>query len=137
MDWPDISIFDAYYFFEVEPVAASRPRIRVVGKGQTMAYYVGKYKDFKENVAPDIVKLCVAKHFDKGTPLCVWVSFCPKKPKTSKLDYPNPDIDNYLKAIFDVLNGELWHDDKQIVEVHANKEWSKDESYLIFGVKAL
>lgn len=138
MEWPDISSLDAYYEFEVEPVAASRPRVRVISKNRTVAYYTGKYKTFKEEVAPDIVKLCVNDMFDKGIPLAVWTDFCPSRPRTSKLDYPNPDIDNYLKAMFDVLNGTTWHDDRQVVEVHACKKWSdRDIGYIRFGMRDL
>lgn len=138
MEWPDISSLDAYYTFEVEPVAASRPRIRVLGKNRTMAYYSGKYKDFKEKHAPDIVNLCVKETFNKGIPLSLWVDFYVTKPKTSKLDWPNPDIDNYLKAIFDVLNDVAWDDDKQIIEVHASKSWTdRDHGYIRLGIKTL
>lgn len=137
MDWPDISSLDAYYIFQVEPVAASRPRIRVIGKNRTMAYYSGKYKTFKEVDAPNVVKLCVDKNF-QDKPLALWVTFAATKPRTSKLEKPGPDIDNYLKAIFDVLNGELWYDDKQIVEVHATKQWSSESyGYIKLGLKVL
>ena len=29
------------------------------------------------------------------------------------------DLDNTLKAIFDALKGSAWHDDKQVIEIHA------------------
>ena len=35
-----------------------------------------------------------------------------------------PDIDNVLKAIFDSLNGIVYHDDSQIVEVTSSKHYS-------------
>lgn len=37
-----------------------------------------------------------------------------------------PDIDNVLKAWGDALNGVVWEDDKQIVEVMVRKFYSKD-----------
>lgn len=137
MEWPDNTKLEAYYEFYMDPVAASRPRIRVVGRGKatkTMAYYVGKYQEFKTKIAPGIISSCVDMYFDKGIPLITWQEFLTQKPRTSKLDYPNPDIDNYLKALFDVLNGNLWYDDKQIVETHARKDWATDVPMIRFGI---
>lgn len=34
------------------------------------------------------------------------------------------DIDNYIKALFDSLNGIVWQDDKQIVDLIAHKYYS-------------
>lgn len=34
------------------------------------------------------------------------------------------DIDNYIKALFDALNGVVWQDDKQIVDLSAHKFYS-------------
>ena len=61
------------------------------------------------------------------------------KPKRTKLDYPKADIDNYLKAIFDCLNGKLWVDDKQVVVVHAAKSWTDpgDEGYFVIKVEGI
>ncbi len=45
-----------------------------------------------------------------------------------------PDIDNILKAIFDGLNGVAYEDDKQIVEVVANKYYS-DRNYFVVRIE--
>jgi len=36
-----------------------------------------------------------------------------------------PDVDNCIKAVFDGLNGLLFHDDKQVVQLIVNKRWSE------------
>jgi Holliday junction resolvase RusA-like endonuclease len=35
-----------------------------------------------------------------------------------------PDVDNFIKAIFDSLNGVCWYDDAQVVDLHAAKMYS-------------
>jgi len=34
-----------------------------------------------------------------------------------------PDLDNVAKQICDALNGRLWHDDAQVYDLRARKEW--------------
>lgn len=36
------------------------------------------------------------------------------------------DIDNYIKALFDALNGVVWQDDKQICDLVAHKYYSEN-----------
>ena len=68
--------------------------------------------------------------------LCVDVELYMTRPKTTKLDLPRPDIDNYLKSIFDILNENLWSDDRIIQSIYATKQWAeKDTSgYFVVGV---
>ena len=47
-----------------------------------------------------------------------------------------PDIDNCEKAIFDGMNGVVWIDDVQVVEVHKRKRYSDTPGVLV-QVKAL
>lgn len=37
-----------------------------------------------------------------------------------------PDLDNYIKSTLDGLNGVLWADDNEIVELHTYKYYSDD-----------
>lgn len=37
------------------------------------------------------------------------------------------DLDNVLKALLDSVKGFLWHDDKQVVEIHAYRFDDKDD----------
>ena len=39
----------------------------------------------------------------------------------------NIDIDNVAKSVLDGLNGIVWLDDKQVVELSIRKYWSKEE----------
>ena len=61
-----------------------------------------------------------------------------EKPKTSKLLYPRPDVDNYAKSILDLLNGKLWKDDQQVIQLLVNKQWSKyDVGYFTVEVSQM
>jgi Holliday junction resolvase RusA-like endonuclease len=53
------------------------------------------------------------------------------KPKTGKLKYPKGDLDNYVKLVLDALNRILYHDDKQIVSLHASKQYSNYNKIII------
>jgi len=47
-----------------------------------------------------------------------------RKPRKTRLLIPKPDIDNYMKAIFDACNGLLWKDDTLVAHVQASKQWA-------------
>ena len=42
-----------------------------------------------------------------------------KKPTT------RPDLDNVIKIVLDALNGHAWHDDGQVIEIHACKKYDE------------
>jgi len=67
--------------------------------------------------------------------LAVSVEIYVTRPKSTKLDYPKPDIDNYVKSVFDVLNGLLWEDDSQIISVYATKQWAGENEEGYFTVE--
>jgi|TARA_R100001530_G_scaffold100170_1_gene69595 Holliday junction resolvase RusA-like endonuclease len=119
------------WVFPISPVAASRPRVSRHG-----AYFAGPYKKFREECW-DLVPMVLGPDFspfDKG--LYVDVELYVTRPKTTKLDTPRPDIDNYQKAVFDALNGFLWTDDKLIEAVYAVKQWAAKDmpGYFVVGV---
>jgi Holliday junction resolvase RusA-like endonuclease len=118
--------------FKISPIAASRPRI-----SRCRAYFTGPYKVFREAMI-DIVPDTLGDGFiPYGKPLKVDVELYVKRPKKTKLLSPRADIDNYLKAVFDSLNGKLWDDDKQIIAVYATKQWAQpgEEGYFVLGLE--
>lgn len=50
-----------------------------------------------------------------------------QKPKRTKNEFPcvRPDLDNYIKAILDALNGIAFKDDGQIVDLSASKRYGE------------
>lgn len=113
------------YWFDIEPVPASRPRFRTIpGKNFTMTYYAGKYKKFITDAEKAIPQ---AGHTHEGN-LEVTVRCIVTKPKTTKRPNPNGDVDNYAKGVLDALTKKgYWGDDMQIVSLHVTKEWATDQ----------
>jgi Holliday junction resolvase RusA-like endonuclease len=91
----------------IPPVPASRPR---VGKWGT--YYGKKYKAFREALGQQLADW---NHPPLTGLMEVFTVFRVMRPKTTKLDRPRGDLDNYLKAMWDGCNGVVWSDDENIV----------------------
>jgi Holliday junction resolvase RusA-like endonuclease len=108
----------------LNPLPCPRPRIATRGKF-AHAYYPASYKTWKEKAAEYIAERNTRKAPLKG-PLMLDVRFYCERPKTTKLDAPKPDIDNYLKSLMDACTAaEVWEDDAQVVYVVARKDWAE------------
>ena len=66
-------------------------------------------------------------------PLAVLIHAWVKTPKKGKHAHPivKPDADNLAKLVCDALNGIVWHDDKQIVDLQVIKNYSPDPRTVI------
>jgi len=105
--------------FDINPVAASRPRV-----GKWGAYYTGTYKEFREKAA-EIVWDTIGKDFEAiDTELAVSIELYVKRPKSTERGWPKADIDNFAKAVLDTMNGKIWKDDSQITSLHVSKQWA-------------
>lgn len=118
--------------FNINPIAASRPRISQFG-----AYFSGPYKKFRLE-ANDVVLNTIGNSyniFNEGV-LTVVIELFVTKPKTTILDFPRPDVDNYAKAILDVCNDKIWDDDQRITNLVVSKSWANldEEGYFTLGV---
>lgn len=121
--------------FKISPISASRPRVSRHG-----GYYTGPYKVFREEMITIVPDTLGDGFIPYEGPLRVDVEIFVRRPKKTKLIAPRADIDNFLKAIFDSMNGKLWEDDKQIHTVYATKQWTSscDEAgYFILGLDEL
>ena len=122
------------WVFPISPVAASRPRVSRHG-----AYFAGPYKVFRSECV-DIIDFVLGPDFQPyEEPIKVDVELFIRRPKTTKLDMPKADIDNFLKAVFDSLNKKLWVDDNIIQSVYATKQWADkgEDGYFTVGVDKL
>ena len=121
--------------FDIDPIPASRPRV-----SRWSTYYPKKYTQFKEDMkaltsemdtTPSEKLISVDIEFNVKIPK----SWTKKKKQEKNRKYCDNgcDIDNYLKAILDSLNGVLFVDDRQVVEVYARKRYS-DKPNIIFAM---
>ena len=110
--------------FFLMPEVKQRPRFARVGK------FVRTYTPKQTATFEATVKMFAAMQMKKQNkpklsgPLLVCVLFEFEKPKKTALFAPKKDVDNLCKSTFDALNGVLYLDDTQIVEMFARKKWS-------------
>ena len=124
--------------FDINPCPASRPRV-----ARWSTYYPKKYTQFRKEMkaltsemdsTPSKKLISVDVEFNVKIPK----SWTKKKKEEKNRKYCDNgcDIDNYLKAILDSLNGVLFVDDRQVVEVYARKRYSNRPN-IIFAMKEL
>ena len=125
------------YVFDIAPVPQGRPRFARRGKF-VQTYDPPKSKKFKTELR-QLAEIEYAEkpyHAEQHKPIIIELNlYIPMLKSFSKIKHlkatdgtlrptTKPDIDNYIKGILDSLNGLFWHDDGQIVEIHAGKYYS-------------
>lgn len=113
-----------YYRFYLDPVPKGRPRLSRGGHAFT---------PLKTREAERIIQLMAQKQAGNQPRLAgpiqadvLFVISKPKKPKDKNYHVVRPDLDNLLKLVLDALNGILWNDDSQIVQICASKRYVND-----------
>ena len=119
--------------FDIEPVEQARPRATRMGRGIRL-YDPKKVSVYKKQLA----MMCKFQYKQEPLtgPLKVELKFfrhvqssLSKKERALRLSGSHrpvvkPDTDNYIKSTLDGLNGLLWEDDNQIVDLIAHKYYS-------------
>ena len=108
-----------------EPVAKGRPKFVVRGKFATV-YTPKKTRDFEELVrswALSIMKIKKQKPTEKAVKVIIDAYFSRAKSNKKKHHTQKPDIDN-MKSILDAMNGVVFVDDAQVIELKINKYWA-------------
>jgi Holliday junction resolvase RusA-like endonuclease len=113
------------------PIAQPRQRHRVVttgGKSFATNYTPSKHpvQDFRA-----VCKLCASNAYSGPllqSPLCVSLVFMLPRPSSTPKKHVDkfphvkkPDIENLCKSVMDALTMVVWHDDRQIFSLNAEK----------------
>lgn len=109
------------------PRPAARPRFTCRGRF-AVAYTDKPYREWLDAAEAELRTLTLPVGWNSGLPMHLTVVFKALKPKTSKLTYPKPDIDNYEKAFLDAVTQaqSIYDDDTQIVSLQSSKLFVTD-----------
>ena len=119
--------------FEIEPVEQARPRATRMGRGIRLydPKKVSVYKKqlammckFQYKQAPLTGPLMVELNFFRHVQSSISKKELELRLSGSHRPVVKPDTDNYIKSTLDGLNGLLWEDDNQIVDLVAHKYYS-------------
>lgn len=122
----------------VSPIPCPRPR--VTSKG--WSYYPAKYKAWKKDMGDLLPSLLqgAGLNYPLTGPVVVFSTFVCQRPKSTKLDHPKGDIDNFEKSLWDALtDAGAWLDDCQVIVSHSEKKWSEpgDDGRIEVVIKCL
>lgn len=118
---------------EGNPVPQGRPRASTRG-GRVNVYDPSNSRNYKQSVAWQAKKQYKGNPFEGA--LKVHVDIYRQIPKSTSgvrterkenkeiRPIVRPDLDNYLKSVFDGLDGITWKDDSQIVSLSSEKYYS-------------
>lgn len=117
--------------FEIPVCPVAKERARVTRFG---TYTPDRTREFERQVmmharrnAPDgLIRIPIEVEIEFHLPK-------PKKPKF-KVHAVRPDIDNFIKSIFDACNGIIWKDDALIWSVKAKKVYAVNEGKIVIKV---
>lgn len=110
---------------ELAPVAKSSPRALVVN-GQGRMYTSAKSRGYMKSVADQVQDCLPSDWRPLDKPIAVMVTFYLAEPKTRRRVFPSvrPDVDNYLKALFDgMTQAGIWVDDSIVCDIVASKRY--------------
>lgn len=115
---------------------AATPRAKVAKRGNfAHAYYPSNYKRWKEKATAFVLEATKELKQVIAQPVLVEsLELVIEPPKTTKLPFPKPDIDNFLKAVLDALVwGKVLADDWWVYRIDTiEKRWANpgEESHI-------
>lgn len=137
-------ILENELIFEVEgePVAQGRPRFssknkvkRAIDPPASRYYKMKVAHEAKNHKLAELIEGPVIMYIDICKPLTQELAKSKNKREAALsreiLPIARPDVDNYAKGIKDALNGILYKDDSQIVELTVRKYYAKEPKAVI------
>lgn len=137
-----------YFSVAGEPEGKGRPRATTVN-GRARMYTPAKTKSYEDRIKLEAAVAMQGQSLMSG-PVRVEVDMCFKVPGSwsnmKKHDAvelsrirptKKPDVDNVLKAVCDAMNGVVYEDDAQVVEVRMSKYFVEGEGYVLVWVHQL
>ena len=130
----DLDVPRQYHFTIPDaPVAAARPRVTVRG-GRPHGYMPAKTAQAAWRIREHVTAALGASWTPLSGPVALAVviylpmpASIPKRERLTARPERRPDLDNYVKVAMDGLSP-LWHDDAQVVELHAEKRYAVDSA---------
>lgn len=116
-----------------DPVAKGRAKFTRSG----FLYTPAKTRKSEASIKTEMRSLFTGEPFDSA--IKVKIIFNLKRPKSVKRLYPavKPDVDNYIKQIFDSGNGILWVDDSLICSLYTTKQYSEGEAMIEINIEEI
>lgn len=133
--------------FPFEPQPKLRPRFKA-RYNRVLTFTPASTKAFENQITAYYINQAKGFCFEQYRPLAIQLEFGLPVPKsTSKkkasdmlcqiiLPTKKPDIDNLTKSVMDALNGVAWHDDAQVVQLEARKNYAEDP-YILMIIREL
>ncbi len=140
-------MFSTHFVVFGKPVPKGRARFRRIGKFVS-TYTPKKTATYEQEVA-QVAKTAMGKQEPLETPVtvCIYIrlpipasySKVRKKACLDGFEKPTkkPDLDNTAKSILDGMNGIVYVDDAQIVNLHVTKVYSETPAVEVLIVEAL
>ena len=109
--------------FSVEGTPIQQGSMRHIGHGRMIHNKAVELAAWRADIA-SAAKLAGCKPI--LDPIAITMRFRVKRPKSVKRDYPTvaPDLDKYIRACGDGLQGVAFEDDSQIIKITASKEYA-------------
>lgn len=100
-------------------------------------YSPPKYKEWQKEAAEALRAVHPPVRFE--SPVLIEVTCFVRRPKTSKLLIPKPDVDNYAKGVLDAItkDGRFWSDDTEVSDLISRKRWTTGDPHVAVTIVQL
>ena len=120
-----------------DPVAKGRARVFRDKARNTRAVTPEKTRKWEDSIKLQAIEQMRGKQMIEGA-IGLTLHFYRSRPKSlakkrwhTAMPTTRPDLDNYIKAVKDALNGIVWRDDSQIITLIASKYYGDRSGVLV------